>query len=76
VASWDDSLKEEYVALCVQNIEKNRYSLQNLKITTKLISKMSFSSYNGTKTKGDFAKELIETKDFIWVIINDLDSYI
>lgn len=75
VASWDDSLKAKYVALCVQNIEKDSYSLQNLKITTKLISKMSFSSYNGKKTKNDYARELIETKDFIWVIIKDLERY-
>jgi hypothetical protein len=75
VSSWEDSLKEDYVALCVQNIENDSHSLQNLKITTKLISKMSFSSYNGKKTKNDFAKELIETKDFIWIIIKDLDRY-
>ena len=76
VSSWDDSFKEEYVGLCVENIEKNKFSLQNLKIITKLISKMSFSSYQGKKTKNDFAKELIENKDFIWIIIKDLDTYI
>jgi hypothetical protein len=37
---------------------------------------MSFSSYNGKKTKNDFARELIENRDFIWIVIKDLDTYI
>ena len=45
VQSWDDSFKEQYVALCLDNISNNKHSLQNLKIAVKLIQKMNYSSY-------------------------------
>lgn len=43
VQSWDDSLKQQHVALCLDNIAHGRYALQNLKIAVKIISKMNNS---------------------------------
>jgi len=43
----------------------------------KLIEKMSQSSYPaGKRTRQDFARDLVETQDFVGMIIEDLDAYI
>jgi hypothetical protein len=43
----------------------------------KLIEKMSQGSYPaGKRTRQDFARDLVETQDFVGVVIEDLDAYI
>lgn len=37
---------------------------------------MNFSNYNGKRTRTDFAKDLIETQDFVGMIIDDLGRYV
>jgi uncharacterized UPF0160 family protein len=64
------------VALCLDNIAHRRFALQNLKIAMKLIQKMNYSNYNGKRTRADFARDLIETQDFVGMIIEDLSSYV
>lgn len=64
------------MALCLDNITHRRFALQNLKIAMKLIQKMNYSNYNGKKTRADFARDLIETQDFVGMIIEDLSSYV
>lgn len=37
---------------------------------------MNFSNYNGKRTRTDFSKDLIETQDFVGMIIDDLGRYV
>jgi hypothetical protein len=41
VSGWDDSLKESFIAQCIDNISSNRLPLQSLKIAMKLIEKLT-----------------------------------
>ena len=47
-----------------------------MKIAVKLIQKMNYSSYQGKRTRADFSKDLLETQDFVNMVITDLDQYI
>ena len=76
VHCWDDSLKEGYIAQCLDNISNGRLPLQNLKIAVKLIERMTQGAYGATRrTRQDFAHDLIETQEVDELLIRDLESY-
>jgi len=76
-AIWEDSLRDPYIAECLDNITSNKLPLVNLKILRKLIEKMNQTSYSSSrKNRSEFTKDLISSQGLITIIIDELERYI
>jgi hypothetical protein len=77
VQYWADSSKEEYIALCIDNISSRKMSLQSLKMGFKLMEKLTQRIYNKDQNyREDFVRELVQSQDLVQIIIEDLKDYI